>query len=202
MKVIKQQDIKIGELIGELKLGKVIVYPTETCYGLGCDATNKGAVEKLFKIKQRQQSKPVLVLVDSVDNINKYVNWTPTLQSLAQKYWPGPLTVVADLNPGISLPEGVVGPDNSLAFRITSHSFASKICSALGVPLVSTSANITAHKSPYDMESVMNMFGDCKYKPDIVIDSGDLPHHQPSTVARVSGDKITVLRQGELVLNI
>lgn len=203
MQIIKQSEANISEIVEALKQGKVIVYPTETCYGLGCDATNAEAIKKLFAIKQRQENKSVLVLVSGTGMIKQYVEWSPTLEELARKYWPGPLTVVAKTKSnGAQLPSGVVGVDNTIAFRITDHHFAYDLVKALGRPLVSTSANISAHESPYDMESVMTMFGKAELQPDIVIDSGSLPHHSPSTIVRVVDEKIEVLRQGELVVEI
>jgi len=202
MQIIKQQEVNIDELTKALKQGKVIVYPTETCYGLGCDATNTEAVDKLFKIKKRQERKPVLVLAADADIIKKYINWTPVLGSLAEKYWPGPLTVVAKMREGIDLPSGVMGKDRTLAFRITDYPFASALCRELGRPLVSTSANISGMESPYDIAGVLNMFSDAADQPDIVIDGGTLARRSPSTIVSVVDDKIKILRQGELSLDV
>lgn len=208
MFIIKQSEANIVEIVEALKQGKVIVYPTETCYGLGCDATNSEAVKKLFAIKQRQENKSVLVLVSGIDMIKKYVQWTPTLEELARKYWPGPLTVVAKIirqrleNKNINLPSGIVGKDDTIAFRVTDHIFAHDLVKQLGMPLVSTSANISAQTSPYDIESVLQMFDSAENKPDIIIDSGSLSYHSPSTIVRVADEKIEVLRQGELIVEL
>jgi len=201
MRIIKQKDVKIFDLVKALKQGKVIVYPTETCYGLGCDATNQEAVDDLFKIKQRQHNKSVLVLVSGIDMITRYVDWTPKLEELSQKYWPGPLTVVTKIKDGIELPVGVVGQDNTIAFRITGHHFAYDLCVELDGPIVSTSANITAQKSPYDIKNILEMFKNTKHKPSIIIDSGPLPHKNPSTIVRVIGNNVELIRQGEIVVD-
>ena len=201
MKVVKQKDINLDEVTELLKNGGTIVYPTETTYGLGCDATNEAAVNKIFEIKKRQKNKPVLVIMPHVNMAMDYVDWTPKMEDLAFKYWPGPLTMVSGIKDGIELPSGVVGDDKSLAFRVTNHPLVFEIAQALGKPLVSTSANITSLESPYDIKSVLNMFSSSQSKPDLIINSGTLPHHQPSTVVRVSGDELEVLRQGEIVIN-
>ena len=199
MQIIKQSEVNIEDLVNELKKGKVIVYPTETCYGLGCDATNQAAVKRLFAIKHREESKSVLVLMADAEMSKKYVQWTPALEKLARKYWPGPLTIVAKvINQNTGLADGVLGKDNTIAFRISNNNFASGLTKSLGRPLVSTSANIAAQASPYDIESIIKMFGNANDKLDFIIDGGTLPFCQPSTMARVLDDKIEVLRQGEV----
>jgi len=199
MKLIPEQQIHISELVQQLKNGAVIVYPTETCYGLGCDATNEEAVKRLFQIKQRQQEKTVLVLMSDVSMAKEYVVWTPKLEELALKYWPGPLTVVSEaLVDG--LPQGIIGDDGTLAFRVTSHPLAHDIVELLQKPFVSTSANIARMESPYDIESILQMYSNEELKPDIVIDAGNLPQRNPSTIVRVLNGNVQVLRQGELVV--
>lgn len=203
MQIIKQSEVKINEIVEALKQGKVIVYPTETCYGLGCDATNSEAVKKIFNIKQRQENKSVLVLVSGIDMIKKYVQWTPMLDDLAHKYWPGPLTIVAKLKSADNdLAAGVIGENNTLAFRVTDHYFAHDLVKQLNLPLVSTSANIAAQSNPYEIENVLKMFGDKNNQPDIVIDGGSLPYRNPSTIVQVADEKIEILRQGELVVDL
>lgn len=200
MQIIKYSEVNTADIVSQLKQGKTIVYPTETCYGLGCDATNESAVRRLFAIKQRQEDKPMLVLAPALSMIRKYIVWSPRLEELARRYWPGPLTVVADVLGGVTLPAGVVGPEGTLAFRVTSHPLAAALGAGLGLPLVSTSANLSATVSPYDSESVRAMFAGALVQPDIVIDAGPLPHHSPSTVVRVAGNRTRILRQGEIVI--
>ena len=201
MKIIKQSEADLESIIIDLKQGKTIVYPTETCYGLGSDATNQSGVEKVFEIKQRQRDKSVLILLPDMSMVGQYVDWTPKLEELSQKYWPGPLTVVAPAKDNLNLADGVVAVDGTVAFRVTDHPFAASLCDALSGPLVSTSANIAAQDSPYDIERVMSMFEGTKVQPDIIIDAGVLPDHAPSTVVRLRGDAMQVLRQGEIIID-
>jgi L-threonylcarbamoyladenylate synthase len=201
MQIIKQNECNIDEIVKDLKDGKTIVYPTETCYGLGCDATNATAVEKVFKIKKRQKEKSVLVLVHDIGVIMDSIVWNETLNSLAERYWPGPLTVVAKVGATDFFPAGVVAEDNTLAFRVTNHPLASVMCRKLKNPIVSTSANISAQESPYDIADVLDMYSEADIQPDIIIDAGILPDHSPSTVVRVVGERIEVLRQGEIVIS-
>ncbi|MFH1286519.1 MAG: L-threonylcarbamoyladenylate synthase [Candidatus Magasanikbacteria bacterium] len=200
MRVIHVENINIHEIVEALKNGKTIVYPTETCYGLGCDATNDTAVQKVFAIKQRQQNKSVLVVAPDVHMMMEYVQWNSLLTDLAEKYWPGPLTVVANLKGGVHLSAGVTGEGGTLAFRITNYPLASELSRLLEKPIVSTSANIAAEESPYDIASVLAMFDGAENQPDIVIDAGTLPRHSPSTVVRVLDGRVEVLRQGEVAV--
>ena len=202
MKIIKQENLDISEIVEALKNGATIVYPTETCYGLGCDASNKEAVDKIFAIKKRQAHKSVLVVVPEVSMIIPFISWTPTLQNIADKYWPGALTVVVKVKDKNVFPPGVVNEDGTMAFRVTDHPLASKISKKLNSPLVSTSANIASLESPYDIEAVLHMFEYEDIQPDIIIDGGNLQHRSPSTIVKVVGENVEVLRQGEVVLEL
>lgn len=202
MQVIKQENLDIDQIVAELKNGATLVYPTETCYGLGCDANNVEAIDKIFEIKNRQKNKSVLVLVPELAMVLPYIEWNPTLQKLADKYWPGPLTIVVNIKSGCNLAKGVVNEDGTIAFRVTAHHLASEISKKLNSPLVSTSANVSTMESPYDIESVLEMFVNLEVKPDFVIDAGALPHQSPSTIVRVQNGKFEVLRQGELIVEV
>ena len=200
MKVISQSDCAIGDVVQSLRDGQTLVYPTETCYGLGCDATNTAAVERVFAIKKRQKNKPVLVLMARVAMAIEYIAWNPTIERLAHRYWPGALTIVAPPKDLADFAPGVLGPRGMVAFRVTSHPLAQELCAGLNRPLVSTSANIASLESPYDIKDVLAMFSHAEHQPDMVIDAGSLPHESPSTIVRVVGETIEVLRQGEVVI--
>ena len=202
MNIIKKQDLDITTIVSSLKNGETLVYPTETCYGLGCDATNEGAVNKVFEIKSRQKNKALLVVAADISMMMKYVIWNETLQRIADRYWPGALTVVAKSAQDSLLPAGVVAEDDTIAFRITNHHLAAEISKSLGGPLVSTSANVAELESPYDISAVVQMFQNNEHQPDTIIDAGELPHHSASTIVRVSDNKIEVLRQGEVVVEL
>jgi len=200
MEIISQEDLNLAEIVEKLKAGATIVYPTETVYGLGCAATNQAAVDKIFQIKERQKDKPLLVVASGVDMMVEYVEWSDKLEELAKKYWPGPLTVVTEVQDRDGLANGVVAGDNTLAFRVTDHPLASEISQALGMPLVSTSANLSSQESSYDVADIVTMFKDSAVQPDIVIDAGILLHRSPSTVVKIVGEEVEVLRQGELIV--
>lgn len=201
MKKISEENINIAPIIDALEAGETIVYPTETCYGLGSDATNQESVDKVFKIKERQQDKTVLIVMPDREMAEEYVVWNEVINDLADKYWPGPLTIVAEAKPGTGLAHGVLADDGTIAFRISSHPMVYEIAASLGRPLVSTSANIGGQDSPYDILAIETMFEGKSMQPDMVIDAGDLPEQSPSTIVRVQNGAVEVLRQGEIIVD-
>ena len=203
MRIISPKESRIGDVIEALKHGATLVYPTETCYGLGCDATNVAAVEKMYAIKGRPEGKSLIVIVASLEMMAPYIEVTPTLRQIEKKYWPGAMTVVVEsiVNSG-ELARGVVSIDGTVAFRVTSHPFARALVTAFGRPLVSTSANLSGEQNLYSAIEVEKTFQNREYQPDVLIDAGVLPITLPSTVIRVAGTEIEILRQGEIIPNI
>ena len=172
----------------------VILYPTDTIYGLGCDAFNAKAIDRIFRIKRRAEAKPTLLLVRNREMLRELVEEiTPVARLLMKRFWPGPLTLVfraqAKINPMISAGTPTVG------IRIPDNAFCLKLIEACGKPLVSTSANISDRPAVRDMKSLIRNFGD---KVDLFIDAGRLATSRPSTVVDVSGGEIIVIREGAI----
>jgi L-threonylcarbamoyladenylate synthase len=200
MKIIKIADLDIEKVVDFLKNSKIIVYPTETCYGLGADAFDHKAVEKIFKIKNRNLEKSLILVISDLKMIIDYVEWNDKLEMLAKKYWPGPLTLVAKVKKNI-FPKGIVSKDNTIAFRISNHPFVLDLCKKFNSPIISTSANLSLAKNPYSIKEIQESFINKKEKPDLIIDAGELDLNNPSTIASVVDDKIIILRQGELIID-
>lgn len=198
MQIIKQSELKIKDLSIKIKQGCSIIYPTETCYGLGCDATNQGSVDKIFLIKERSKNKSVLILVSDILMAKKYLIWNDKIEKLANKFWPGPLTIVGISKSKNGLANGVMSDNGTIAVRVTANNFCKKLIKKLGIPLVSTSANISEMGNQYNIENIIKMFLNKKNKPDIIIDAGVLLEIPPSTIVSVVGDEMKVLRQGEI----
>ncbi len=198
MTIIPQSEVNILELQEQILQGSVLVYPTETCYGLGADATNASAVDRIFHIKQREANKPVLVLFPNVEMLQDFVEWNQDLEAIANLYWPGAVTVLAQSKPGSAFAPGVLNENQEVAVRISSHTFVHELVSTLGVPLVSTSANVSGGQNPYHIADVVRDFEKQEYRPDIVIDAGELPQIPPSTLVRVKNGLVEVLRQGSV----
>ncbi len=132
---------EIQQTAEQLKAGKTILYPTDTIWGIGCDATNSSAVKKIYEIKKRADNKSLIILLDDINKLNLYVVKVPDIAWQIVEYAEGPLTVIYPKGKNIA-PE-LMGEDGSIAIRITKDVFCKKLIYKLGRPLVSTSANIS-----------------------------------------------------------
>jgi len=132
--------------------GGIILYPTDTIWGIGCDATNEEAVQRIFMLKQRADHKAMLVLIDSPAKLQTYVSEVPDmawdLTELADK----PLTIIYPQ--GRNLASNLLGEDHSIGIRITRESFSQKLCERCRRPIVSTSANISGEPSPSSFREI------------------------------------------------
>lgn len=189
----------LDQAIAILREGGVIVYPTETSYGIGCDATRADAVERVFAVKGRPPHKGVTVLLPSIGEAKKYVKFTPFAKSLAEQYWPGPLNIVAPRATESPLaPQCATGDTHSV--RVSSHPVALALVQGLGVPLVSTSANISGQPEAYAPEQIIEAFSQPEVQPDAFVNVGRLSRVPPSTIVKVDGEGVRVLRQGSIVV--
>lgn len=136
----------IQEAVIHLKDGKTILYPTDTIWGIGCDATNRNAIRNVFEIKQRPDAKSVLLLASSLDMLREYVTAMPAEASELIAVEDRPLTIIY---PGArNLPSELVADDGSIGIRVTQDKFCNGVITQLGKPLVSTSANFSGSPSP------------------------------------------------------
>lgn len=136
----------LRQAVDTLRRGGIIIYPTDTIWGIGCDATNREAVAKVFALKQREDSKALITLVSNLAMLERYVDSIPDVAYELLDAAVSPLTVIYDR--GINLADNLVAADGSVAIRIPSDDYASRLCSMLRHPIVSTSANISGHPSP------------------------------------------------------
>lgn len=177
-----------------LAKGGVIVYPTETAYGLGVDFFNEQAVAKIYAIKQREVGKALPVIVASLVAAEELVIFDDQTRQLVAQYWPGPLTVV--------LPSKLAGQkkhfSDTLGLRISSNSFCQKLTELFANPIVSTSANISGQGAIYSVEQIKEQFSKLEFQPDLFINVGNLPVTPASTIIKSVGGKIEILRQGEI----
>jgi len=137
---------EIKDIVEVLKKGGTLLYPTDTVWGIGCDATNETAVEKLYKLKQKPQEEPVLILVSDIDMIYRYVQKIPEIAIQLIEVADKPLTVI--FPKGCGLAGSVLAADGSIGIRLVKHDFCTQIIKALRKPLVSTSANIFGKPAP------------------------------------------------------
>lgn len=137
---------EIEKALRVLRQGGVIVYPTDTVWGIGCDATSTEAVDKVFRLKNRNDAKSMLVLVDSIRTLEKWVPEIPEAAEMLMEVAVRPLTIVYDRVDGIA--DSLRAEDGSTGVRVTSDPFSSRLCRRLGRPLVSTSANRSGELTP------------------------------------------------------
>ncbi len=143
---------EIKSAIEVLRSGGVLIYPTDTIWGIGCDATNEGAVARVFDMKQRSESKSLIILVDSLAMLKQYVPEFPEIiHSFLQKA-ERPTTVIYNNPRGLA--PNVVAQDDTVAIRMVKHEFCEKLIHEFGKPLVSTSANISGCPAPGDFHEI------------------------------------------------
>jgi len=176
-----------------LRAGGVILYPTDTIWGLGCDATNAEAVSKIYDIKQRASNKSLIVLVNSADMLTRYVDHPPEVALQIAELSDTPLTIVYDR--GRSLAGGVALDDGSVGVRICNDPFCDELITALRKPLVSTSANISGDITPAIFDEIS---GEVKASVDYIClwRQDDRSRAKASSVIRVSGNGVVKILRG------
>jgi L-threonylcarbamoyladenylate synthase len=190
-------DEQIDEAVAVLKRGGVVVFPTETAYGLAADATNKKAVARIFEIKGRQAQKSLSLVAASREMVERFAGIPRGLEALAQTHWPGPLTLILPAM-GDRLAPAVV-EDGTIAIRVSSHPVAQALSKGLGSPIVATSANRSGKGACYSIDDVRAPFADQDDQPDLYLDGGVLAPEPPSTIVGLDDYGYPeVLRQGGL----
>ena len=152
-KKIKNKNIEIETAITFLKKGKLILYPTDTVWGIGCDATSSKAIENLYNLKKRDEGKAMICLVNDYQMLKSYI---PKISISQLSYLNSkiPTTVIFENSKGIS--EKALGENKSIAMRIPKHNFCNKLITKFGKPIISTSANISNKQSPLNFHQIEN----------------------------------------------
>ncbi len=184
-------NLTIKEAAERLRRGEAVAFPTETVYGLGANALDADAVAKVYQLKGRPATSPLIVHVDSVEMARTLVTeWPPLAEQLARKYWPGPLTMV--LPKQSIVPDMVTAGLGTVGIRVPGHPVALELIREAGIPLAAPSANKFTGISPTTAEHVREAFGDSVP----VVDGGACEVGIESTVVAVDGDRVTLLRPG------
>jgi len=189
-------DKQLNEAVAALRRGSVIAYPTDTVYGLGADATNPEAVMKIRTIKQRVDDKPILALVADYAMLEEYAVITPLARILAERYLPGPLSLVLTASDERLAP--IAGKDNAVGFRMPNHPVCTELARAFGRPITSTSFNKTGEPQATALEQMKKQVGQYADMIDVTLEYGVLPQSSPSTVVDARGEKAVVLREGAI----
>jgi L-threonylcarbamoyladenylate synthase len=189
----RYRKVTTGEAVRILRSGGLIVYPTDTAYGLGCDATYATAVKKIFSLKGRNPKKPLATIAASEAMVREYFRLDEIAADLARRHWPGALTLILPITD--SRLKKALGL-RAAGVRVPASASARKLSAALGRPIVSTSANRSGGANRYSARTALISLG-----ADVaVVDGGVLPRRRPSTVVVFKKGKAIVLRQGTIEL--
>ncbi|MDO4950931.1 MAG: L-threonylcarbamoyladenylate synthase [Bacteroidales bacterium] len=183
----------MAEAVRVLKAGGVILYPTDTVWGLGCDATNAEAVERIYRIKQRQDSKALIVLADSEAMISRYVTEVPEVAWDVIELATRPTTVIFDR--GLNLAPNLLAQDGSVGIRLSREAFSSQLCFHLRKPIVSTSANVSGQPSPRIFREIIE---EIRQQVDYVVRyrQDDITPASPSSVIKLGrGGEVKIIRE-------
>lgn len=184
----------LSDAVSALNGGALIVFPTETLYGLGADALNFAAVEKVFQLKGRDPTNPFPVIVSDRVMLDWLVaEISPLAEKLMAHFWPGPLTLV--LPARADIPPQLVNATGGIGVRISSQPIATELLRILGRPLTATSANPSGQPGARTIAQAKHYFSG---NIEIFVDGGELPSITGSTVAQVTASKVKIIRAGEI----
>lgn len=187
----------IAAVCKSLSAGKLVIFPTETVYGAGVDATNQQAVDTLLAYKSRREGKPLSIAVPDIESAKKYVSVNQQAEDIYKRFLPGPVTVVSE-SLGV-VATGVASEFGTLGVRIPDHDLMLAILKAYGKPITATSANASGKKRPYTIQDIFDgLSNKQKNLIDLVLDAGKLPPNQPSTVIDTTLSTPTTLRSGDI----
>jgi L-threonylcarbamoyladenylate synthase len=185
---------KIEKIAKYLKMGQVIVYPTETFYALGANCFSQKAIQAIYRLKKRPPSKPLSVVISDLDMIRELVSKIPSnIEPILSNFWPGPLTLVLKAAPQV--PQEIQGPSGSIGIRWTEHLWLRALVRCASFPITATSANISGEKDISNPDYAWHVFDG---KVDLIVDGGETKGDLPSTVLDLSEKKIRIIREGAI----
>jgi len=176
-----------------LRGGGVIALPTDTLYALACDARDAAAVRRVYRIKGREDGKPLPLFVSDLDVAGRYAVLNDTARRFAARFWPGALTIVCKKQPDFES-EALAGGE-TVALRVPDHPLALEVLRGLGGPITGTSANRSGGPDPDTAEEVRRQLGD---EVDLVVDAGACPGGASSTIVDCTGEAVRILRHGAI----
>ena len=193
LKVTEEAIVQAAEII---RGGGLVIYPTETVYGLGCDPFNSSAVNRLLGVKGRE-NKPLPIVAASLDKAREVALFNPQAEKIVSMLWPGPLTLV--LKAQVTFPTGVTVGSDTIGIRVPDHEVAMRLAELSGGYLVSTSANKSGAPSPRRVEEAVSQIGQ---EVDLILDAGRSPLGHSSTVVDMTSGKPRILREGPIPLKL
>lgn len=177
----------------DLDNGDLVVYPTETVYGIAADIFNQKAVKNLYMVKNRPFDMPLSVAVSDKDMVETIALMTRPVEKLIDAFLPGPLTIITKKNPGV--PDIVTSMSQKVGIRIPDNKVAIELIEEFGGPIVATSANLHSRPDSVSVDTAIEDFGDAV---KTYLDNGPCTLGKPSTIVWIMDDKVEVIRQGEI----
>ena len=190
--VFRAETEKIQEIREILRRGGVIVYPTDTFYGLGTSCFSISGINRIYDIKGRESAKPLSVVISDLGMLDRVAGPVPDrFRSLVADSWPGPLTVILEASEG--LPREMLGGRGTVGVRLPDFAWLRALIRAAGFPLTATSANLSGQAEFSSAEDAIDVFDG---KVDVIVDAGRTAGGLPSTVVDLTGERPAILRQG------
>ena len=175
-----------------LRNGGIVIFPSDTVFGIGCRVGDPAAIRKLYKIRNRPEEKPSLILAESIKQVEIYAYLTKEAKILAERFWPGPLTMILKAKKEVS--KLVLGEDNSIGIRVPNLPYLKNLIKQVGEPILAPSANFTGKRPPKIFSEIdRNLTELVDYVLKIDCGSG-----KPSTVVRMIGSNHKILREGAI----
>jgi L-threonylcarbamoyladenylate synthase len=195
MKIVNtKRKRSVTEAAQAILAGGVIIYPTETIYGLGANALEPKIVERVYDIKERRRSNPILVLIPDRNALDELALGIPEVaEKLMTRFWPGPLTIVFKAAPMVS--RILTAGTGKIGVRLSSDTFCTELLSICKIPITSTSANLSGDPNPNSISTINQKVLDAV---DLIVDAGTLISQTPSTVVDVTKGKVELVREGAI----
>jgi len=191
---LRESEEAIIEAAKIMLAGGTVVFPTDTVYGLGGDATSEKAIEKIFKIKGRDERKPLSVVVRDLAMAKKVAYVDVRLEKALNLIWPGAITVI--LPNREKLPRILTAGRPGIGLRVPDYKLTHLLTENMGRPYVATSANLSGEIATTKIQSIFKYFEGRVHRPDLILDAGDLKFSQPSTVLDLTGRAPKIVRIG------
>jgi L-threonylcarbamoyladenylate synthase len=181
----------LAEAVAALRAGELVIYPTETFYGIAADPESPRAMAKIFEAKGRAENQPIaLIAADSASAFGLAREISPVARRLAARFWPGPLTLILPARAGLH--PAVLGLDG-VGVRVSSHPLARRLAAAFGRPITATSANLSGYPAMTNPDDVRTSLG---HKVKVLLEDGVLAGGAPSTVVAITSGGYRIIRQG------
>lgn len=196
MEIIQLTDVaKAAARAAEiLRRGGIILYPTDTLYGLGADALSDAPVDAVYAIKGREPGKPTHCIVSDLAMASEYAEVNDAARKLADAFLPGPLTLILKKKEGVAA--GIGRGMDTMGFRIPASAFCMELARAFGGPITTPSANLAGAEPQLSIDAILAQFGETASHIDLVIDAGSVTQTKPSTVVNVASGTPVILREG------